>query len=100
MEITKEIIHRGQFDMGLTLGISTAALVLLFLCIFKWESMEGAFASFIVWLVFGALFLSFAFLDETYTYEAVVTDYTVVQEEGYRIVDYRGDNTYILKRIE
>ena len=100
MEIIETVTAFGKTDIFLTLGMTIVGVIMVLVAKFKFENVQMGLLGLSVVLV-GLIGLVFTLTkpEQTY-YRAVVTDYSVVQEEGYTIEKKENKETYILRKIE
>lgn len=97
-----EIIEPVTLNATLTLFviIFLMGLVIIILSIWKLRDVKTR-ALGMLYLIVGFLgFVVTAYRSEETLYRAHVTDYSVVQEEGYTIEKKENKETYILRKIE
>ena len=80
--------------------MTIVGFIMVLVAKFKFEDAQIGLLGLSVVLV-GLIGLVFTLMkpEQTY-YRAVVTDYSVVQEEGYTIEERENKETYILRKIE
>ena len=100
MEIIETVTLNGTLHLTLFVVCFLMGLGIIILSIWKLQDVQAGILG-MSFLAVGFLgFVVTAYRSEETLYRAHVTDYSVVQEEGYTIEKKENKETYLLRKLE